>query len=362
MTRQSKPSKAPTLTSIARSLGLSPATVSNVYNHPERVSKSVSERVLTAADAVGYAGPDPVARQFRRGKSETIGVVFTDEMSFALRDPASVSLLAGLSTALQDAQLNLLLLPAGPPLGNSRVSNVMGAVVDGFVFYSVPEDDPHLAAALKRKLPIVVVDEPEVVGDADWLGLDDHSAAADLGRYLSRLGHRKVGVITSRLGRTRHNGPADEEVWKNAVYSVQRNRIHGLREGLFGADAGSIAVEERFENSVDAGVTALHALLQRDPDITAVCCFGDVLAIGALEGAHQRGLNVPGDLTVTGFDDVPEAARAGLTTVRQPLFEKGRIAGEMLLSHPFSDRPRRRYLPTSLEVRSTSDRPNSNSL
>ena len=338
-------------------MGLSPATVSNVYNHPERVSASVSVRVLAAADAVGYAGPDPVARQFRRGKSEAIGVVFTDEMSFALRDPASVSLLAGLATALQDAQLNLLLLPAGPPLGTSRVSNVMGAVVDGFVFYSVPENDPHLAAALKRKLPIVVVDEPEDVGDADWLGLDDHSATADLGRYLSRLGHRKVGVITSRLGRTRHNGPADEEMWKNAVYSVQRNRIHGLRQGLYGGDTGEIQVEERFENSVDAGVTALHALLQRDPDITAVCCFGDVLAIGALEGARQRGLCVPRDLTITGFDDVPEAARAGLTTVRQPLLEKGRTAGELLLSHPLADHPRRRYLPTSLEVRATSDRP-----
>lgn len=357
MTRQRGP--APTLTSIARSLGLSPATVSNVYNHPERVSKAVSDRVLSAAEADGYAGPDPVARQFRRGKSETIGVVFTDEMSFALRDPASVSLLAGLSTALQDAHLNLLLLPAGPPLDNTRVSNVMGAVVDGFVFYSVPEQDPHLAAALKRRLPIVVVDEPESVRDADWLGLDDRSAAADLGRYLNRLGHRKVGVITSRLGRTRHNGPADEEMWMNAVYSVQRNRIHGLREGLFGTELGPIAVEERFENSVEAGTAALHALLQRNPDLTAVCCFGDVLAIGALEGARQRGLAVPRDLTVTGFDDVPEAARSGLTTVRQPLFEKGRIAGEMLLGQPLADHPRRRYLQTSLEVRATSDRPNS---
>ena len=355
MIRQRQP--APTLTSIARSLGLSPATVSNVYNHPERVSAAVRQRVLAAAEADGYAGPDPVARQFRRGRSETIGVVFTDEMSFALRDPASVSLLAGMSTSLQDANMNLLLLPAGPPLEHTRVSNVMGAVVDGFVFYSVPEGDPHLAAALKRKVPVVVVDEPESVPDADWLGLDDRSAAADLGRHLNRLGHRKVGVITSRLGKARHNGPADEDMCQNAVYSVQRNRIHGLRDGLFGSAGGSLPVEERFENSVDSGTAALHSLLQRHPDLTAVCCFADVLAIGALEGARQRGLAVPRDLTVTGFDDIPEAARAGLTTVRQPLFEKGRIAGDMLLSQPLADEPRHRYLPTSLEVRRTSDRP-----
>src|SRR5690606_24729538 len=194
--------KRPTLTSIARSLGLSPATISNVYNHPERVSASVQERVLRAADAAGYAGPDAAARRFRRGASDTIGVVFTDEMPFALVDPASVAVLAGLSTRLQEARLNMLLLPAGPPLDDSRVSNVMGAVVDGFVFYSVPEGDPHLAAALRRRLPTVVVDEPRDNVEADWVGLDDTAAAAELGRHLAHLGHRSIGVITSRLGRT----------------------------------------------------------------------------------------------------------------------------------------------------------------
>lgn len=347
-------SQRPTLTSIARSLGLSPATISNVYNHPERVSASVRDRVLQAAEAVGYAGPDAVARRFRRGTSDTIGVVFTDEMTFALADPASVALLAGLSIRLQEARLNMLLLPAGPPLDDSRVSNVMSAVVDGFVFYSVPEGDPHLAAALRRRLPTVVVDEPRDRVDADWVGLDDGAAAADLGEHLARLGHRHVGVITSRLGRTRYNGPADDQRWREAVYSVQRNRITGLRSGLAG---GAVFVEERFENSVDAGGDALRALLARHPEVTAVCCFGDVLAIGALEAARRSGLSVPGDVTITGFDDIPEAARMGLTTVRQPLTEKGRVAGELLLSHTHGAAPRKRFLPTSLEVRATSGPP-----
>ncbi|MFJ2534281.1 LacI family DNA-binding transcriptional regulator [Microbacterium maritypicum] len=344
----------PTLTSIARSLGLSPATISNVYNHPERVSVDVRERVLATAEAVGYAGPDAAARRFRRGKSETIGVVFTDEMPFALADPASVALLAGLSTTLQEARLNLLLLPTGPPVGASRVSNVMGAVVDGFVFYSVPEGDPHLDAALRRRLPTVVVDEPRDGLTADWVGLDDRAAAAELGQHLAHLGHRKVGVITSRLGRARYNGPADEDRWTQAVYSVQRNRIAGLRDGLGGV---ALVVEERFENAVESGAAALQALRQRHPDLTAICCFGDVLAIGALDAARRQGLSVPGDLTITGFDDIPEAGRVGLTTVSQPLVEKGRIAGEMLLSHAMAETPRRRFLPTSLEVRATSGPP-----
>lgn len=347
--------KRPTLTSIARALGLSPATVSNVYNHPERVSDTVQERVLHAADAAGYAGPDAAARRFRRGASDTIGVVFTDEMPFALADPASVALLAGLSTRLQEARLNMLLLPAGPPLDESRVSNVMSAVVDGFIFYSVPEGDPHLAAALRRRLPTVVVDEPRDRIEADWVGLDDGAAAADLGGHLARLGHRSIGVITSRLGRTRYNGPADDQRWMEAVYSVQRNRIAGLTQGL--GDRVELVVEERFENTVEAGADALQSLLTRHPHVTAVCCFGDVLAIGALDAARRRGLSVPGDLTITGFDDIPEAGRTGLTTVRQPLAEKGRAAGELLLSHTPGDAPRKRFLPTSLEVRTTSGPP-----
>lgn len=354
MNRSPKP---PTLTSIARALGLSPATISNVYNHPERVSPTVRERVLAAAETAGYAGPDAEARRFRRGKSETIGVVFTDEMPFALADPASVAFLEGLSMSLQEAQLNMLLLPAGPPLGTSRVSNVMSAVVDGFVFYSVPEGDPHLEAALRRKLPTVVVDEPQQTSSADWLGLDDLTATTELAHYLRRLGHERVGIITTRLGRTRHNGPADGDAWMDAVYSVQRNRIAGIQKGLSEAGDRAIAVEERFESTVEAGSSALHALLQRHPDITAICCFGDVLAIGAVGAARQRGLRVPGDLTITGFDDIPEAVRTGLTTVHQPLIDKGRIAGELLLNQPLADAPRRRYLPTSLEIRGTSGPP-----
>jgi DNA-binding LacI/PurR family transcriptional regulator len=346
----------PTLTSIARSLELSIATVSNVYNHPERVSQGVQQRVLDAARAAGYPGPDAVARQFRRGKSDTLGVLFTDELSFALRDPASVSFLSGVAGACEEAGLNLILIPAGPPLQANRITSVNNAIVDGFIIYSVPDDDPHLQTALSRNLPSVIVDEPDATSEADWVGLDEQAATFEIATMLLEQGHRRIGVITSRLGVSRYNGPADEARWSRARYAVQRNRILGLVTGLAGAGiaANALAVEERFDNSVEAGTAGLHALLDRHPDLTAICCFGDVLAIGALQGAAQRGLSVPDDLTITGYDDVPEAARVGLTTVRQPLIEKGRIAGQLFLTREDGMASRRRVLPTSLEVRRTS--------
>ena len=116
-------------------------------------------------------------------------------------------------------------------------------------------------------------------------------------------------------------------------------------------------VVERFEHSVDAGREATAELLAAHPELTAVLCTSDVLALGALRQAADAGLNVPDDLTVTGFDGVPEAERAGLTTVRQPVLEKGRVAGQLLLQRGERSRPRRVVLPTELVVGTTSAAP-----
>jgi DNA-binding LacI/PurR family transcriptional regulator len=349
------------LATVARALGLSTATISNVYNRPQKVSDAVQQRVLAYAEQVGYLGPDPVARQLRRGRSEAIGLVFTDEMSFAFRDPACVAFLQGLAQACQEANYNLLCMPAGPPRDDGRVVSVGSAAIDALTVYSVPDEDPHLRAVLRRGVPVVVVDQPGPVPGADWVGLDDRSAARELGRHLAELGHRRIGVITSRLGSARYNGPVDEQRWRSAQYAVTRERIHGLREGLFTdvVPGGAITVEERFETSPASGASALHALLDREPDLTVICCLADVLAIGTLEAAKQRQLNVPGDLSITGFDDIAEASRAQLTTVHQPLTDKGRIAGELLLrriarpTRAASDKDIARTLPTSLEIRRT---------
>jgi DNA-binding LacI/PurR family transcriptional regulator len=347
--------KRPTLTSIARSLDLSIATVSNVYNHPDRVSDRIRELVLNAADAAGYAGPDASARQFRRGRADTLGVIFTDELSFALKDPAAAAFLSGLASSCEDAGLNLLLIPAGPPPHAAKVSAVTNAIVDGFVVYSVPEGDPHLGTAMKRNLPLVVVDEPDSVEGADWVGPDDRAAMRELAEHLIGLGHRRVGIVSSRLDVVAQTGPADRTRWGTARYSVMRKRIQGIADALSaaGLPPSALQVEERFSYSAEAGAEGLHALLDRSPDITAVCCIGDVLAIGALRAAEERGLRVPDDVSITGFDDIPEASRAGLTTVTQPLVEKGAIAGEFFLTHAAEGPGRRHMLPTHVTVRRT---------
>jgi DNA-binding LacI/PurR family transcriptional regulator len=341
-----------TLASLAAELGVSRTTVSNAYNRPDQLSPQLRQRVLDTARRIGYPGPDPVARSLRTRQAGAVGLIFTERLSYAFRDPAAVAFLEGMALACEEAGTGLLLVPALPG-GAPDPGIVHRAAVDGFVVYSMSDDDPYIAAVLQRPVPAVIVDEPVDESGVDWVGLDDRAACAEIGRHLVELGHRRIGVIASRLSTDRHDGPADLARQVSSAYAVERLRLAGLADGLAGGgvDWGDVPVEERFENAPAAGASAAAALLDRHPDLTAIACTTDVFALATLEVAARRGLGVPADLSVTGFDDVPQAAIAGLTTVRQPMLEKGRVAGRLLLDE--SDRPeaRRVLLPTELIVR-----------
>ncbi len=343
-----------TLASLAAELGVSRTTVSNAYNRPDQLSAPLRARVLEAARRLGYPGPDPVARSLRTRRAGAVGLLLTEALSYAFRDPAATGFLEGLALACERGGSGLLLVPVSPELAD--VTAVHQAGVDGFVVYSVQEDDPHFKAVLERPVPTVVCDQPVGVEGVDRVGIDDRAAMLDLARHLTALGHRRVGVLCMRLGPGRHNGLADEARQAGATYPVQRQRLAGLREGLaeVGVEWADVPVYERFEHSVDAGQSATAELLAAHPDVTAVACTSDILALGALRHAAQHGLTVPDDLTVSGFDGVPEAMRAGLTTIRQPVLEKGRAAGELLLDRGERNRPRTVMLPTELVVGATS--------
>lgn len=341
---------------LARAVGVSATTVSHVFNKPERVAPATRERVLRAAAELGYTGPNPTARQLRRGRADAIGVVYTDELGFAFDDPATAAIFGGLSRACGSHDLNLLLVPMGPSASGSRSDALASAAVDGFVVYSAPERTPGLDLVLNRGLPTVIIDSPQDIPTAAFVGLDDRGSTEALAAHLLQLGHRRIGIISSRLRTSRYNGPAGVERWSKAPYVVIANRIRGVLDALDGMP-GEAPIEERYDNTIESGTQALHDLLDRHPDLTAVCCLTDVLALGALTAAAQRGLAVPDDLTITGWDDLPEARRVGLTTIGQPLAGKGQAAGDLLLSAGSTHGPQRVILPTSVEIRRTSAPP-----
>ena len=128
-----------TLTRIARELGVSAMTVSNAYNHPGRLSEALRERIFETAGRLGYYGPDPVGRSLRRQRTDVVGVLYSNPLSYAFDDPAAVSFLGGLSSVTEEADLGLLLVPAagGGESSERDPRAAAQAAVDGFVIYSM---------------------------------------------------------------------------------------------------------------------------------------------------------------------------------------------------------------------------------
>ena len=348
------------MTRIARELGVSAMTISNAYNHPERLTPALRERVLATARQLGYPGPDPLGRGLRRGRVGTIGVLYDNLLSYAFRDQAAVLFLSGLSTAAEAQGLGLTLVP-GSPQGDRDAAVVGRMLVDGLVVYSVADGDPVLVAALERRWPTVLVDQPRIAG-LPLVGIDDEAAARDAAHHLIDLGHRRVAVVSFGLGPDLRHGLADEARQRSVAYHVSRARLAGFNAALAGHGVpwSNVPVFECPGSSQELGRAAADALLAVVPRPTAILATSDELALGVLDAAMRRGLSVPGDLSVVGFDDVPAAAtaRPPLTTVSQDHAAKGRLAGQMLVALLRGEAvSSRQDVATRLVVRTSTARP-----
>src|SRR6266511_1650018 len=182
-TRGRSPTRLPaTLDTIARSLGVSRSSVSTAYNRPAQLSPQLRERILATASELGYAGPDPAARSLRKRRVGAVGVLMGDRLSYAFSDPAAVLLLDGLAETLEPERCGLLILP-GTHGGGPPPEQVRDAVVDGLLTYCLAEDDPALAAARARSVPLVLVDQPARPGEAT-VRVDDPGGAAAVAQHL----------------------------------------------------------------------------------------------------------------------------------------------------------------------------------
>ncbi|AJE34056.1 MAG: LacI family DNA-binding transcriptional regulator [Corynebacterium humireducens] len=348
--------RARTLASLAAELGVSRTTVSNAYNQPDQLSAELRERILRAAAERGYPGPDPMARSLRTRRAGSIGVLLTEHLSYAFEDAASVDFLAGMAEATSGTESSLTLIPAGP--SEQDASALVGrAVVDGIVVYSVAEGDPHLAAARARGIPLVVCDQPKGL-PLPFVGIDDREAIKPAARALLDAGHTRIGILAIRLERTRRDGHVDTRTLPTAALHVQRARVLGALEELAGV--GDVPVVTRHINDHANCLSAAEELLTSHPELTAVLCTTDSMALGVLEYAAAHGIAVPEDLSVTGFDGIRTALLRGLTTVVQPNKEKGRAAGRLLLelidAPPTGDVPRE-ILGTTFHAGSTVSAP-----
>ena len=346
--------KRVTLQTLAEHLGVSRTTVSNAYNRPEQLSDELRQRILAAADQLGYRGPDAAARMLRTGRHDTIGVLFTEDLRFVFSDPDTTTFLEGVAEASAGAGTGVLLLPspAGMPVDQTPLAH---AAVDGFLIFSAPDDHPAVREVIARRLPTVLVDEPDLGSNTSFLGIDDRGGASLLGRHLHELGHRRVGVVTLPMSADRATEPGLRTVSEARTSAVRV--VRARTSGIIDTGLEPVVFEAR-ANDPDAGREAALALLRSNPDVTAVVGLSDQLAIGAVQAAFRLGLDVPADLSVVGFDDILRASTwdVPLTTIRQPLVDKGRRAAHLLRGLIEADDPApvRETLPIELIVRSSS--------
>ncbi|SFT51420.1 transcriptional regulator, LacI family [Geodermatophilus amargosae] len=356
-----------TLQEVAAAVGVSAKTVSNAFSRPDQLSAALRERILATARRLGYPGPNPLAAGLRRGRVGAIGVAYDNGLSYAFDDPVAVALLAGVASAAEPAGSGLLLVPGSSDPAR-RLAAVSDAVVDGLVVSSVGDDDPLLAAAIVRGLPLVVVDQPRpdrlaALGapGTPWVGVDDRAAAAAVAGHLLDLGHRRLAVVSFGMHRDPITpGLVDERAQAAATYAVTRDRLAGYRDAArrAGLDWAGVPVFHGGDSTPEVGEVGADAVLATDPRPTALLCLSDRLAEGALQAAARLGLRVPGDLSVAGFDDAATAPGLGLTTVRQPTREKGRAAGQALLDLLAArPAPAPRSLPAELVVRTSTGPP-----
>jgi DNA-binding LacI/PurR family transcriptional regulator len=330
---------------IAKVLGVSVMTVSNAFNRPDQLSADLRRRVLERAAKMGYTGPDAVARQLRSGRTNTFAVVFEERLSYAFSDPFSVAWLAAFSEVMERKRASITLLSV-PAADVDALAAIQDAAVDGVA--GLCGDQPAMARARERGLPAVYctkTGDPGTEQAGDYVVIDDHAAGFEVGQYLRRLGHQRVFLLAGAA----YAGQAPmKEYHRGDLDTSDHLRISGVLEGLGGAEVTIIPIGT---NSWTAGQAAGTAVLDRRDRPSAVVAVSDVMALGFMDACRQRGLAAGRDISVVGFDDLAESEAAGLTTIHQPVRDKGRLAAELLLDPQRPDR--RIVLPHELIVRSS---------
>lgn len=341
-------SPRPSIKTVAAVAGVSPTSMSNAYNKPEQLSAPVRDRILAIAADLGYAGPNPSASSLRSRRTGSIGVLFAQELTYAFDDQYCTTMLRGVAEIASEAGSNLLLMPAGhqpDPTTRSRdedmhlARGVRQAALDGAIADGLHSTHPVLRVLAEREVP--VIRSVDVAGGR-CVVIDDRAAAAAVGAHLRHLGHEfAVAVADSTDGGAPAINP-DETPFLEYV----RLRLAGLRSTI-----RLDAVVSSGRNTASAGRQVADVVLSMTPRPTAIAVTSDIVALGVLERIREHGLAPGRDIAVTGFDDVDLAEAAGLTTIRQPIHEKGRTMARMLLDPACTET--RVELPTRLITRTS---------
>lgn len=307
----------PRIGDVAALAQVSKSAVSIVFNDRPGVGAETRQRILDAAAELGWE-PSARARALMRDRSLALGLVIRRSPELLSTDPFFPQFLAGVESALEAHGYALVLQMVGTEAAERRSYERLAGEgrVDGVFLTDIRREDPRPSLVEALGLPAVIVGDGPADGAVPRLSMDDGRGIARAVDHLRALGHTRIGHVAGASGYL--HSEARMEAWRRSLESA------GLPEGPFAvADFSGLG-----------GETATHELLDRNPAPTAIIYANDLMAISGMSVAAQRGLSVPDDLSVVGFDDVPLAAhvRPALTTVRQDVVRWGARSAEALLS------------------------------
>lgn len=306
-----------TIYDVAEHSGVSISTVSRVINAPQSVNAETRQRVLQSIDALDFV-PRADASARARKATRRIGVL----APFFAYLPSFSQRLRGITTALSNSSYELVVYNTNSESNtHTQLENLpVSRRIDGLIVMSIVIGDEEVKRFVRHQLPTVTIEltHPSLSG----IEIDNVAGGSLAAQYLLERGHRDIAFI----------GDNKEFIHK---YTVQTNiaRLEGFRSQL--AEAGVELPDERIELGsyrLEDGYAMTQRLLSLPKPPRAIFAASDMLALGVLKAARERGVVVPDQLAVIGFDDLEIADYIGLTTISQSLDESGRVAVDLLLA------------------------------
>lgn len=323
-----------TIKEVASRAGVSVATVSKVLNHSDYGSQKTRQRVLAVVEEMKYR-PHAIARSLVVKQSQTIGLVLPD-----LLNPVFPAVARGVEHGARKYGYNVLLCNTDreAAVESVYIRMFLEKRVDGIIFFAALSKD-DIVLLRDQNISVVIVERPSDVPDSDLILLDNEQGAYQAVQHLLGLGHKQIGLVIGNV-----NG------------EIERNRYLGYKKAL--TEVG-IPLESRYvrvcDYHVDDAKRAADELLRLRQRPTAIFAACDIMAVGTLRAAEGRGLRVPNDLSLVGFDDtLSQFTSPPITTISQPLYEMGREAVRILvhrLRHPEQNVQQRIVFGPQLVVR-----------
>jgi LacI family transcriptional regulator len=335
MTNNKKLSSPVTIYDVAREAGVSDATVSRVFNNKDSVREATRQRVIDAAKKLGYVA-NLQARSLAGAKLNVIGLLIP-----GLDNGYLVEIVRGVDLELAQAGYELM-IHTTHGRGNNETSYlqyVANGLTEGILLVVPLLSSDFLRALEELNYPYVLIDEIDHTGRSFSVSATNWQGAYDATEYLIKLGHKRIGFITGIL-----------------QLNSARDRLAGYTSAL---QDHSIPLEDALVVNGDfvkgSGFEMAHELLNLEERPTAIFASNDMMALGAMDAIREKGLSVPEDISLIGFDDIPQAiiSYPKLTTVRQPLEKMGQVAVKLILQQIENQErlPRRMTLATQLIIR-----------